>query len=97
MFQPSSSSDNQITKDATAWWAQAEVREAVAADFAFDSTNVTLEAGQIASVTAEYLDPIFRGSADISGWEDGLAKLEAAGINEYVAEVQRQLDEYYGQ
>ncbi len=93
----SSASDNQITKDATAWWAGAKVRQAVAADFAFDSTNVALEVGQIASVTAEYLDPIYKGSADVSGWEDGLAKLEAAGINEYVAEVQRQLDEYYGQ
>jgi len=30
-----------------------------------------------------------------SNYEDALAKLKAAGIDEYVAEVQRQLDEFF--
>ena len=30
-----------------------------------------------------------------ANYEDALAKLKAAGIDEYVAEVQRQLDEFF--
>ena len=92
-----SSADSELTKQAMKYWATAKVKEAVASDFAFDPTNVTLEVGQLASVTKEIMDPMFKGSADISGWDDGLAKMKDAGIDEYVAEVQRQLDAYYGQ
>lgn len=92
-----SAADSELTKDAMNYWANVKVKEAIIPDFAFDPTNVTLEVGQLASVVSEIMDPMYKGSADISGWEDGLAKMKDAGIDDYLAEVQRQLDAYYGQ
>lgn len=92
-----SAADSALTKDAMNYWANAKVKEAIAPDFAFDPTNVTLEVGQLSSVAKEIMEPMYRGSSDLSGWEDGLKKMKDAGIDTYLEEVQRQLDAYYGQ
>ena len=61
--------------------------------FAFDNTG--FEAIETACNEAfKKLEPILRGYVDFSEYDAAIAELEAAGINEYVAEVNRQLQEF---
>ena len=62
--------------------------------FAFDNTG--FEAIETACVEAyKKLDPILYGYVDFdTEYPKAIAELEAAGINEYVAEVNRQLQEF---
>lgn len=62
--------------------------------FAFDNTG--FEAIEIACIEAyKKIDPILYGYVDFeTEYPKAIAKLEAAGINEYVAEVNRQLQEF---
>ena len=92
-----SADECQNTKEAIEYFSNVTLKEAVAGDFTFDATNVTLEVGQLESVDKEYFGPLTTGTADISGWEEALKRMEDAGMESYLAEVQRQLDEYYGQ
>ena len=92
-----SAAECQNTKNAIAYFSTIKTIEAVAPDFTFDPTNVSLEVGQIQAVTDEVMKPMIDGATDISGWDAGLERLEDAGMSDYIAEVQRQLDEYYGQ
>lgn len=63
--------------------------------FTFDPTPVETEAALLDAVRTEYLDPMFKGFGDIdSNYEDVLQKLKDAGIDEYVAEYQRQFSEF---
>ena len=63
--------------------------------FQFDNSAVSVEEAQIAAVAGEYGEMYLKGEA---GWramyDEYLSKLDAAGIEKYVAEVQRQVDEY---
>jgi len=64
--------------------------------FHFDNANVVEIETAINEVANQYLNPIMYGFVDFdSNYEDALAKLKEAGIDEYVAEVQRQLDEFF--
>ena len=64
--------------------------------FAFDNTG--FEAIETACIEAyKKLDPILYGYVDFdTEYPKAIAELEAAGINEYVAEVNRQLQEFMG-
>ena len=62
--------------------------------FAFDNTG--FEAIETACIEAyKKIDPILYGYVDFeTEYPKAIAELEAAGINEYVAEVNRQLQEF---
>ncbi|MBR3108846.1 MAG: ABC transporter substrate-binding protein [Clostridia bacterium] len=64
--------------------------------FAFDNTG--FEAIETACIEAyKKIDPILYGYVDFeTEYPKAIAELEAAGINEYVAEVNRQLAEFMG-
>ena len=64
--------------------------------FAFDNTG--FEAIETACIEAyKKIDPILYGYVDFeTEYPKAIAELEAAGINEYVAEVNRQLQEFMG-
>lgn len=68
------------------------------ADFVFDTSNVETEIAQMETVNEEYRNLLVNGSAD---WEDCLdeyiEKMMNAGAENVLNEVQRQLDEFYGQ
>lgn len=65
--------------------------------FKFDNTKVQTQAAQVETVTKEYVPTLQRGALG-SGWEarynEFLQKLEDAGVNDIMAEYQRQVDEY---
>lgn len=64
--------------------------------FHFDNSNVVEIETAVNEVANQYLNPIMYGFVDFdSNYDDALAKLKEAGIDEYVAEVQRQLDAYF--
>ena len=67
--------------------------------FSFDSTNVTAQMANLEDVRAEYAIPLSCGVIQ-SSLESDLATLQkamnAAGIAEYMAEYQRQLDTFSG-
>ena len=64
--------------------------------FHFDNSNVVEIETAINEVANQYLNPIMYGFVDFdSNYDSALAALKDAGIDEYVAEVQRQLDEFF--
>jgi len=64
--------------------------------FHFDNSNVVEIETAVNEVANQYLNPIMYGFVDFdSNYDDALAKLKEAGIDEYVAEVQKQLDAYF--
>ena len=66
------------------------------AQFAFDKAPVDAQLSNISSLIVEHERPICLGKAGdpVAAVEAYRAALKAAGIDEYMAEVQRQLDEY---
>lgn len=63
--------------------------------FIFDSTPVQAEQAQLSAVAAEYFTPILVGLNDYETYyPEALAKLKAAGIDTYLAEYQRQWNEF---
>ncbi|MCR5033565.1 MAG: extracellular solute-binding protein [Lachnospiraceae bacterium] len=63
--------------------------------FIFNNENVVEIETAITEVTASDFAPIRSGFVSFDDhYEDAVAKLKAAGIDEYVAEVQRQYDEF---
>jgi putative aldouronate transport system substrate-binding protein len=69
--------------------------QSVALGFVFDQEPVKTEMAQCSTVINEYLPGLMTGSVDPSVYlPEFLAKLEAAGGNEIIAEKQRQADEW---
>ena len=65
--------------------------------YIFDSTNVKNEGAALANVYAEYAFNLMSGATNPdSTLPEFLSKLESAGIDAFVAEANRQLDEYLG-
>ena len=65
--------------------------------FIFDSSAYETETAAIANVYAEYAFNLMSGAVDpATALPEFLAKLEAAGINEFVAAAQEQLQAYLG-
>lgn len=63
--------------------------------FTFDSTNVKNEEAKIIAEYGLKMMPVANGFVPFEGnYEEALAALKAAGIDAYVAEFQRQLDEF---
>jgi len=66
--------------------------------FSFDNSNVSTEEAQIKAVVDEYNKTLTAGAAGVAGWEalytEFLDKLNTAGINEYIAEIQTQVDAF---
>ncbi len=66
--------------------------------FAFDETPVATEAANILSVHKEYMDGMmlkgYLGDEWKTYFEEYEAKMSAAGLETYIAEMQRQLDEF---
>jgi putative aldouronate transport system substrate-binding protein len=61
--------------------------------FAFDSTNVTTEIANLKTVIDEYEVPLRTGSVDVEKYYPILLeKLEQAGIDKLIVELQRQVD-----
>ena len=64
--------------------------------FHFDNANVVEIETAIKEVMNQYMHPIMYGFVDYdTNYPAALQKLKEAGIDEYVAEVQRQLDEFF--
>ena len=63
--------------------------------FVFDSSNVADEVAAVNNVMAKYYNPMMLHLGDSEKMlEDMLKELEQAGVNEIIAEKQRQLDEW---
>ena len=66
------------------------------AGFSFDPTNVSAEAAAITAVYDEYIEPMAVGLLDYeSNIDDAVERLKKAGIDEYIAEYQKQFSEFY--
>ncbi|MGM9605332.1 MAG: DUF3502 domain-containing protein [Faecousia sp.] len=65
--------------------------------FIFDSSELDTESAALANVYAEYAFNLMSGAVDPEAvLPEFLSKLEAAGINEFVAAAQAQLEAYMG-
>lgn len=85
-------SDDYI-KEYNTWDDNAKVSDVIA--FHFDNSKVLEIETAISEVIKQRFTPIECGFVDFdSNYQDAVDQLKAAGIDEYVAEVQRQLDEY---
>ncbi|NLM79025.1 MAG: DUF3502 domain-containing protein, partial [Ruminococcaceae bacterium] len=66
--------------------------------FAFDNNDVSVEQAQIKTVVDEYHIVLMQGLKGTAGWEayynDFLQKLEQAGMEKYIAEIQEQVDAF---
>ena len=66
--------------------------------FAFDNNDVSVEQAQINTVVDEYHIVLMQGLKGTAGWEayynDFLQKLEQAGMEKYIAEIQEQVDAF---
>ena len=62
--------------------------------FSWDSSSVQNQVTSVNNVISEYNNALRWGTMDPSNIDQLNADLEAAGINEIVAEKQRQLDEF---
>lgn len=63
--------------------------------FAADTTSIDTKISQIAAVAKEYGDPIGSGAVDTEALlEEMFVKYEQAGIQDVIAELQRQVDEF---
>ncbi|MBP3361526.1 MAG: ABC transporter substrate-binding protein [Clostridia bacterium] len=62
----------------------------------FDNSSVKIESAQIATITNEFVRSLNSGAiADYKeSYDKMIAKLNAAGAEKYMAELQRQIDEY---
>lgn len=64
--------------------------------FHFDNANVVGIETSCNEVMQQYMAPIMYGFVDFdTNYPDALQKLKDAGIDEYVAEVNRQLEEFF--
>ena len=78
----------------TTWDDGAKTSDVIA--FHFDNANVVEIETSVNEVIQQYMDPIMYGFVDYEeNYQAALDALKAAGIDEYIAEVQRQLDEYF--
>ena len=66
--------------------------------FRVDTTAVQTQLEQINAVKAEYQDTIMKGALGAAGWQaaydEFVQKLEAAGVNDVLAEIQSQVDAF---
>ena len=91
------STDSALTKEAIEYFKTAELFPMItkSTGFAFDTTNVTLELGQIEKVLTEDWAAIQTGQKQGDGvYEQFLADLDKAGMPKVLEEMQTQLDEY---
>lgn len=70
-----------------------EAKHSPIAGFQFDSNPVKEAVAQIEAVRGEY-KALEQGAIDLARYDEYLAKLDAAGMQEVLAECQRQIDEY---
>lgn len=65
------------------------------AGFVFDTESVKAEYAQLQTVKSEYLDPIYNGFKDYDeNIDEAIKKLKDAGIDKYMAEMQKQFGEF---
>lgn len=62
--------------------------------FFVNTDPISTEAAQISSIYAEYAPLVETGMADEATYQEMLDKLKASGVDKYIAEIQRQLDEW---
>ena len=66
--------------------------------FKFDNAKVQALSAQANAVIKEYQNTLDRGTKGLNGWEayydEFIDKLKAAGIDDIIAEAQKQVDEY---
>ena len=66
--------------------------------FVFDSSNVATEVAALSAVYTEYIEPIELGFKDYDeNIDEAIQKLKDAGLDTYLAEVQRQFSEFYAE
>ncbi len=70
----------------------ASARQSPALGFAFDPANVTAEIGQTRSVHDEFVPGLMDGSRPRSDYQEFIEKMDDAGAERIVAELQRQID-----
>jgi putative aldouronate transport system substrate-binding protein len=63
--------------------------------FTFNSTPVLSQGSALAAVRDQYRSVLETGSVDVSMLDEFNAKLKQAGLNEVIAEKQRQLDAWF--
>ena len=91
------STDSALTKEAVEYFKKAEYFPMITKSmgFAFDTTNVTLELGQLEKIATEEWSAIQTGQNQKEGaYENYLKKLDDAGMPKVLEEMQTQLDEY---
>lgn len=92
MFTTSAS--EEYIADYEVWDDEAKTSDVIA--FHFDNSNVKEIETSINEVIQQYMVPIECGFVDFeSNYPTAVQALKDAGIDEYVAEVQRQLDEFF--
>lgn len=85
---------DEFVEMASTWDDTAKTSDVIA--FHFDNTNVKEIEASINEVVKQYAEPIWTGFLSFDdNYADFMDKLKAAGIDEYIAEVNRQLDEYF--
>ena len=66
--------------------------------FVVSTANVTAQLEQIGAVTSEYKDLLYKGTYGVAEWEakynEYVAKLEKAGIQDVIDDFQKQLDDW---
>lgn len=84
----------EFVEMASTWDDTAKTSDVIA--FHFDNSNVKEIEASINEVVKQYAEPIWTGFQSFDdNYPAFMEKLKAAGIDEYVAEVNRQLDEYF--
>lgn len=62
--------------------------------FSIDTSNISTEAAQLSSVFEEYGPQIECGMADDATYQEFLTKLKDSGMDTYLSEIQKQLDDW---
>lgn len=87
---------DEFVEKAKTWDDTALTSDVIA--FHFDNSNVKEIEASVTEVINQYMTPIMTGFVSFDdNYPAAVAKLKEAGIDEYVAEVQRQLDAFFAE
>lgn len=82
----------------TEWAKIVETRNTVGCGFCYDSSAMTNQIIAVEAVISEYLPALETGSADLdTAYPEFVAKLEANGINDIIADKQAQFNDWLAQ
>ena len=89
--------ENMIGKNEEIREMNANAAGSVLLGFSYDAEPMATELAQCSAVISEYIDSLVRGAVDVDTvLPEFLEKLDAAGANEVIADMQRQINEWAG-